>query len=413
MPLPLGTQLRVVVPFAMGYYLSYLYRVVNAVMAPRLTAEVDLGPSDLGLLTAAYFIAFASSQLPLGVLLDRYGPRRIEALLLVVAALGAFVFAGAHSALGLMAGRALIGFGVSACLMAAFKAFVVWFPREQWPLINGLQMAAGGLGALSATAPVEVLLGLTDWRGIFLGLGVLTLGVAVAVLTVVPKSPRDTRETGLVDQVRGMRTVFASREFWRIAPWTVMSQASFMAIQGLWAGPWLRDVAGLDQTQAAATLMWAAIAMIAGFLSLGTLAAHLSPRGIRPGSVAAVGMAVFMGVQVLVTAGFTRALGPLWFAFGLCGTSGILAYAELSQQFPPHLAGRVNTGLNLLVFIAAFGAQWGMGTIIGLWPGTGSGFAPEGYRAALAVILALQAAGAVCFLLVRSHAPTAPFVPPA
>ena len=143
--------LRVFVPFAAGYFLSYLFRVVNAVISPDLVADLALGPADLGLLTATYFLTFAAFQLPLGVLLDRFGPRRIEAVLLLFAAVGALIFAKAHSTVGLVAGRALIGFGVSACLMAAFTAFVMWFPAQRLPLVNGLQMAAGGLGALVAT----------------------------------------------------------------------------------------------------------------------------------------------------------------------------------------------------------------------------------------------------------------------
>ena len=159
---------RVFVPFALGYFLSYLYRVVNAVIAPDLVRDVGLDANHLGLLTSAYFLTFAAFQLPLGILLDRLGPRRTEAALLLIAAAGAFVFASAESAAGLIAGRALIGLGVSACLMAAFKAFVVWFPSQRLPLVNGCQMAAGGLGALAATAPVEAALAFTDWRGVFL-----------------------------------------------------------------------------------------------------------------------------------------------------------------------------------------------------------------------------------------------------
>jgi MFS family permease len=170
-----SSLLRVFLPFAAGYFLSFLYRVVNAVLAPELLRDLGLGSSSLGLLTATYFIAFASFQLPLGVLLDRYGPRWIEALLLLIAALGAFCFSRAESIGQLILGRALIGFGVSACLMAAFKAYTQWFSAERWPLINGLQMAAGGLGALAATSPVQWMLRWTDWRGVFLGLALLTL----------------------------------------------------------------------------------------------------------------------------------------------------------------------------------------------------------------------------------------------
>lgn len=143
-PLRPALLLRIFVPFALGYFLSYLFRVVNAVIAPELSAELGLGASDLGLLTSAYFLAFAAFQLPLGILLDRYGPRRTEAVLLLFAAAGALIFARAEETAGLIAGRALIGFGVSACLMAAFKAFVQWFPAERLAAVNGLQLAEGG-----------------------------------------------------------------------------------------------------------------------------------------------------------------------------------------------------------------------------------------------------------------------------
>lgn len=116
---------RLFAPFAFGYFLSYLFRTVNAVIAPDLARDLGLQPASLGLLTAAYFLAFAAFQLPLGVLLDRFGPRRVEAGLLLVAAAGALVFARAESLGGLIAGRALIGFGVSSCLMAAFKGFAL------------------------------------------------------------------------------------------------------------------------------------------------------------------------------------------------------------------------------------------------------------------------------------------------
>ena len=261
--------LRIFLPFAFGYYLSYLYRVVNAVMAPNLVADLGVDPSDLGLLTAAYFLTFAAFQLPLGVLLDRFGPRRIESALLLFAALGAFVFARAGSLAGLVVGRAFIGFGVSACLMAAFKAYVMWFPRGQLPLINGLQMAAGGLGALSATAPVEAMLGITDWRGIFFILAILTLVVAATVFCVVPEKDPGSEHLTFAQQLRGISQVFTSMTFWRIAPVTTLSQAGFLSIHGLWSGPWLRDVAGFGRSDVAGALLLVAAAMIAGFVLLG------------------------------------------------------------------------------------------------------------------------------------------------
>ena len=397
--LALGKNLRVFIPFALGYFLSYLYRVVNAVLAPDLASELGIGPSELGLLTAAYFITFAAFQLPLGVLLDRFGPRKIESFLLIFAAAGAFVFSRAESVSGLVIGRALIGFGVSACLMAAFKAFVLWFRRERLPLINGIQMAAGGFGALTATAPVEAALGVTDWRGIFFILSIITLAVAAAVFFVVPEKKIEQNGDSIKEQIQGIIQVFSSLTFWRIAPLTVMSQAAFLAIQGLWSGPWLRDVAGFERDMIARVLLMIAVAMVTGFILMGAAAERLSRLGIKPIVIAVAGMTAFMITQGLLTLEVTSWSRTLWVLFGIFGTTGIIPYAVLSQSFPLHLSGRVNTGVNLLVFIAAFSAQWGIGAIINLWPGTAAGgYAPAGYQAGFAMMLCLQVIALLWFV---------------
>ncbi|MDX9862719.1 MAG: MFS transporter, partial [Rhodospirillales bacterium] len=244
----MSLALRVFVPFALGYFLSYVFRVVNAVIAPDLVADLHLDAGALGLLTSTYFLTFAAFQLPLGILLDRYGPRRTEALLLLVAAAGAFVFALAPNAGTLVVGRGLIGVGVSACLMAAFKSFVQWFPAGRLPLINGLQMAVGGIGALAATVPVEAALTVTDWRGVFWALGGLTIASAVLLFLVVPeRDDGPTPHSTLRQQVGGVIEVMTSPIFWRVAPVTFTTQASFLAVQSLWTGPWLRDIAGFDR----------------------------------------------------------------------------------------------------------------------------------------------------------------------
>lgn len=393
-------MLRVFLPFAAGYFLSYLYRVVNAVIAPNLITDVGVGPSALGMLTAIYFIAFASFQLPLGVLLDRFGPRKVEGILLLFAAAGAYLFARAESLSGLVAGRACIGFGVSACLMAAFKAYTLWMPREKWPLINGLQMAAGGFGALAATSPVEAALQLTDWRGVFMGLALITLASALAVFFVVPEKKREGGSESLHSQMRGIREVFTNGTFWRTAPLTTMSQAAFMAIQGLWAGPWLSHIGKFSRPEVARVLFAIALAMVAGFILLGSLAEQLSKRGVAVATTAVGGMTLFMAVQFLLLFQPGNLTVPLWLAFGFLGTSGVIAYSALSQAFPIQLSGRVTTALNLLVFVAAFGAQWAIGAIIDLWPGAGdTAITAAGFNAAFGLLLLLQLAGFIHYLL--------------
>ena len=181
--------IRLFLPFAGAYFLSYHFRTANAVIGPVLSAELSLGAADLGLLTSAYFLAFGAAQLPLGVLLDRFGARRVESALLLIAALGAAIFASGQSIATLAVGRGLIGLGVSACLMASFKSFSQWFPAERQASLTGWIMTAGTLGALAASSPLNVALQFASWRVIFLALSALTVAVAAWVFLSVPDKP--------------------------------------------------------------------------------------------------------------------------------------------------------------------------------------------------------------------------------
>ena len=383
--------LRVFGPFAAGYFLSYLFRVVNAVIAPDLIHDVGASSSQLGMLTATYFLTFAAFQLPLGILLDRFGPRRVEAMLLVVAALGAFVFSRAETIWGLVCGRALIGFGVSACLMAAFKAYTMWFSRERWPLINGFQMAAGGLGALAATTPVEMILHYTDWRGLFAGLAALSLIISGLIVALVPeKEIASVGDTDLRAQLGSVWEIFTNRDFLRIAPLATSSQATFLSIQGLWAGPWLTHVAGYDRAAVANILFLVALAMVGGFIVMGSLAARLARAGIKVATTAVVGMTLFMLFQLALVTNPDHFITLIWIGFGFFGTSGIISYAALNHSFPVHLAGRVSTAINLLVFVAAFGGQWFIGWLIDLLSPVGGQPAAPGFNWAFGLLLAAE-----------------------
>ncbi len=396
MPNITPSALRIFIPFAFGYFLSYLFRVVNAVIAPDLVAELHINPSQLGLLTSTYFIAFASSQLPLGILLDRFGPRVVESFLLVFAGLGAFIFAKSHTLTGVIIGRAFIGFGVSACLMAAFKSYVIWFPEKLWPRINGFQMAAGGMGAMFATTPVEWVLQITDWRGLFLILAFFSFCIAFGVYFIVPEKKSQGNQENFSVQIDGIKKVFKSQNFWRIAPLTTMTQAGFISLQGLWAGPWLRDIAGMSRPQIANVLFWAALAMILGFICLGFIAEKLAKRDVSILFTAVTGMSIFIGIQFFIAFQISWQPILLWSLFGFFGTSGILSYSALTYSFPKTLSGRVTTSINLLVFIMAFILQWAIGAIINRWETTANGnYHPSGYQAAFLTILGLQVAGLI------------------
>lgn len=394
---------RIVPAFAVGYFLSYGLRTVNAVIAPELTRELGLSAADLGLLTSAYFLAFGAFQLPLGILLDRFGPRRVEAALLLVAAAGCALFALGHSLTVLTVGRGLIGLGVSACLMASFKSFHQWFPTDRQPSLTGTIMVAGGLGALCASVPVAAALPLLGWRGVFLALAGLGVAVSVLLLLTVPEHDSGQAPEPLAAQLKGVAHILGSRVFWRFAPQASITVGGFMALQGLWAVPWLMTVDGVSRAAAAEHLLWMGLAMLAGFLLIATGSSRLAQRGIRPHGLLVGGMALALGGM----AGIVFGLLPGWFAWPLLGLAfsmGNLAYPLLAGQFPPHYAGRANTALNLVVFVGAFGLQWGLGALIGLLA-NGERSATEAFRLTFAGLLAAQALAFVWFLAAGRWAP--------
>lgn len=389
----------VFLPFAAGYFLSYLFRSVNAVIATDLQADIGLSASALGLLTAAYFLSFALFQLPLGLLLDRFGARRVEAVLLLVAACGAVVFSVSESLAGLGLGRALIGLGVSACLMASFKAFTTWIPVQRLPVANGCLLAVGGLGAMAATRPVEVVLEWADWRALFMGLAVACTVVAAIVWRLVPEKDAPDGHEGVRDQLAGLRRVLAAREFWRLAPLAMVVQGGSLAIQGLWAGPWLRDVAGMESDRMAGTLLLIALAMTVGFAAWGMISERLQRLGVEARTVLASGIGLFLACELVLVLRPESGAVFAWMAFAFFAASGTLVYAMVSRAFPTAYTGRANTAINLAVFAGAFLLQWGMGFVIDARERTDAfGYAPEGYSLAFGGLLVLQGAAYAWFL---------------
>ena len=381
---------RLFLPFAAGYFLSYLYRTANAVIGPVLARELHLGDNALGLLTSTYFLAFGVAQLPLGMLLDRFGPRRVEAGLLVLAASGAAVFGLSDTLGGLASGRALIGLGVSACLMASFKAFAQWFPAERQASLTGWIMAAGGLGALTASKPLELALGFAGWRDILLALAATTLLVSAALWRFAPDKANDTRGAGFSAQLAGVKTIFASRHFWRFAPMGFWFTGGFMAVQGLWASRWMMVLEGLDRAGVAARLTLMSGTMLAGFLIMGFFATALVRRGVRLEKVYFGAMTVGFACLGLISSQPTLAGNLLWPVLAFCFSLSNISYSLVAQTFPPALSGRANTALNLLVFAGAFGLQWGIGILVDTlqaagWTGDAS------FRAAFWTLLSGQA----------------------
>jgi MFS family permease len=394
-------MLVVFCPFAAGYYLSYFYRYVNAVIAKDLVQDFGLAPADLGLLTSAYFLSFAAAQLPLGVALDRFGPRRCTAALFCIAGAGALVFGLAREPATLAAGRALIGLGVSAGLMGSIKAFTLWFPRERLTALSGWMIGVGSVGALSATAPVEALLGPFGWRGVFLGLGALSVAAAVLIFFIVPERALPGEVEPWREQFRRVGRIFARLDFWRLAAPLVICQATFQALQGLWFAPWLADVHGLARGAAADYLFLSAAAYMAASFALGPFSEWAGKRSVSQLRVYQGGMILCAAAFAPLAFGLSTGVAFFLVLFAATSIAAIVAYTLLIQLVPAAQTGRVTTASNLLLFGTSFAFQWGVGAILGNWPSAQGRYDPEGYGVAFGVLLAAQAAAAAWLLTAK------------
>ncbi|MFA4968137.1 MAG: MFS transporter [Sulfuritalea sp.] len=387
--------LRVFLPFAAGYYFSYFLRNVNAVIAPELTRELGVSAADLGLLTSAYLLTFGAVQLPLGLALDRYGARRVEAFLLLIAAAGCALFAVGNSLTELAVARALIGLGVSACLMASFKAFSQWFGTERQASLNAAIMAAGGLGALTASTPLSWAIPQFGWRAVFVALAVAGLAAAAGIFST-PEKPRGGAQESLRSQLAGLAEVLSSSAFWRYAPQSTLIIGGFLALQGLWAVPWLMNFSGLPREAAAHHLLLMGSGMLVGFVGIAFGVAPLAARGLGPLRLLQTGMGIGLLATLLIVLGAAPG-EPLWFIFGLVFSVGNLAYALLQGHYNPALAGRVNTALNLMVFVGAFCIQWGFGAAVDALQAGGYALRAA-YQITFGGLLALQVASWLWFL---------------
>jgi predicted MFS family arabinose efflux permease len=388
---------RVFLPFVAGYYVSYAFRSINALLGPEIAAEFSLGAAELGLLTSVYFLAFALLQIPFGVLLDRYGPRRVDAGLLVIAATGALAYALASSFAGLVAGRVLIGAGVAVALMASFQAFVLWYPMERIATMNSRAFAVGILGAITVTVPLEAALRFADWRSVMMGFAVLALAASAFIFFVVPERERERSRASLGDTLGAIRVLIADPALRRVAVMASTTQSAVVALSTLWIATWLRDVAGYDRAGVGQALLVVNLALIAGFLVFGRLADERVRLGASTLPIVAGGSALAALCLGLLVLGVVKGALALWAAFTFFGTAATLGYSMLSRRFPKGLAGRVNTTLNTFIFTGMFLAQWAVGLVLERWPRSNGGYAPEAYSWALGILWAAQLAGLAWF----------------
>lgn len=355
--------------------------------------EFGLSAAGLGLLSGIYFFSFALFQLPLGVLLDRYGPRRVNATLLMVAASGGLWFALAGSTTGLTLARALIGLGVSGCLMSSFSAFALWYPAERLATMNGIAFASGMLGAIMVTVPLEFVLRVLHWREVFYVIVGLTVTVSLVLFAVVPEKTSARRASPLPAQLREFASLARDPAFWRMALCICSSQMAAVSLGTLWVATWLRDVAGYTQAEVAQALLLFNVVMLVAYLGFGRISDGMTRRGRSTLPLLAGGIAAASACLALLALGVRAGAIALWCGFFACATASVLSYALFSRRYSKEMAGRVNSALNVAVFVGMFSGQWAVGLVLNLWPQTAVGYAPEAYGWALGGLWLVQASG--------------------
>ncbi|MBI1181239.1 MAG: MFS transporter [Alphaproteobacteria bacterium] len=394
--LPAGLAFRILGAFGFGFFLSMFTRASANML--KLPIQHDLGLSEAGLgfaLGTSFFIAFGLAQLPIGVLLDRYDPRRVNAVMLLVAATGTVIFAFAHSGAQLAVGRVLMGMGFGACMMAALKTYFLWFPGPTLPTVNGIQFAVGFVGAISATKPTEWALRVTDWRGINLALAALAVVAAAVLVTVAPKHVAPHSGETLRDQIRGIGKVYGDGYFWRTTPLAFISIGISQGLGTMYVVSWLRSVGGMSEHAAANVIAISASVSIVNYLLVGKVMEWLGRRGVGVMTVPWTGISISMTALLMLTLQLPFAGAAVWIAWQLSIGWASLTVAVLARNYPPHMAGRVYTGFNQMSFLFTAFIQWMVGWLLDLYPRTAAGAAPEGYRLAFAAVLGIQVLGAL------------------
>jgi predicted MFS family arabinose efflux permease len=372
--------------FAFAYFFSALLRAVTATLAPVFSAELGLTRADLGLLAGAFFLGFALLQLPLGSALDRFGPKRVLLAFLSVAVLGCAAFAMARSFNALLVARALIGVGVSACLMAPLTSFRQHFAPSVQLRANSWMLMTGSTGMLASTLPVQWLLPLVGWRGLF-WMVAAALALAMAMISLcVPKDaprPRNAPRTG------GYAAIFRHPTFVRLLPLGLVNYGGMIAVQALWAGPWLTDVAGWSPTDAAKGLFLINLSMLVAFMTWGAAMPRLAARGWTAQRLIGVGIPVSLALIALAVTLGPRAGAPVWAAWCVSSTFVSLAQPAVGQAFPAGEAGRALSAYNLAIFAGVFLVQWGVGLVI-------DALIAAGVERVLAYRIAMASFGALC-----------------
>jgi MFS family permease len=407
--LPRRTAVLVFLAFAFAYFFSALLRAITATLAPVLTGEFGLNARDLGLLAGGYFLGFSATQLPMGAWLDQHGPKKVILSLLSVAVVGCLAFSMATGFSGLLAARVLIGAGVSACLMAPLTGNRRWLDASTQLRANSWMLMTGSLGMVASTLPVQWLMPLVGWRPLFWGLAALIVVSMVLIAWQIPvwktvpmaSVPQSVMPVASASYAEVWRHPY----FRRMTPIGFFSYGGLIALQTLWAGPWMIKVAGYSSAQAATGLFWINISMLCTFWTWGLVNPHLVRRGFTPERLIALGLpSSFFLLALIIIAGdrLSTLATPLLALYCMSCSFVSLAQPAVGMAFPQALAGRALSAYNLVIFAGVFCVQWGIGLLIDGFKA--AGFAEvAAYQGAMSVLLACCVVSHAYFLWAKPH----------
>ena len=353
--------------FAFAYFLATFISATTAALTPVLTREFTLQASDLGLLAGGYFLGFAITQLPLGKWLDRYGPKRVIVCFLVIAILGCMAFAHANTFTGLLAARVMCGAGLSACLMAPLTGYRRWFAPAVQMRSNAWMLMTGSMGMIASTLPVQWLVPVVGWRPMFMVLGALFLLAGTLIAWRAPAWTKPQPSTGIEPSPSGYAVVWRHPYFRAMAPVGFFCYGGLLAVQTLWAAPWMVKVAGYSALQAATGMFWINVAMLFTFWCWGLASPSLVRRGLNANRLMTLGLPAsfaLLAIVIVVADRFVVWTGALLALYCMACTFISPSQPAVGMAFSPEVAGRALSAYNLVIFAGVFAIQWGIGLMI-------------------------------------------------
>jgi MFS family permease len=387
-------------PLAFGYFLSVLFQRIDSLVADDLMTDLAIGKGTLGMLTAAFPLAFAACLLPSGIAIDRFGLRTVQSVMMGVTALGALIFGLSTGPFGLMIGCTLLGVGTASAFLAAMKAVITWFPRECLGLVTGCLITVAGLGALAMADPSALFVRAYGWRALFILLAALATLCAILAVLLVPTPATVTGD--VPDQDHGLPFVLRDPIFRRFAPLAAIVVGTVWAIQGQWVAGWLA-VNGVRLTNIITHITFIAVGQAAGALVLGGLADWAVRKGLSAASVFVGAVALCVCIQVAAVGGIALPTSIVWGAL-VAGAAAMLPFVVVLTHFPPAYAARACASIGVLQYVATLFIQSAVDSVVAIWPHGASGqTSATAYAMAFMVPIALQLAALAWFLFPRSE----------